>query len=124
MWHNASEVGVNIDGDCRGAVFRGSMEETGSGTPVPFVLGSGADGTEDLLIEIQLTNAGYATTLTDNTSNGSPRQYWTGRFDEAQLIGATIRPEITGARDDGTALADLLTKLDALGVLTDSTTAT
>lgn len=32
------------------------------------------------------------------------------------------RIEVTGARDDGTALADLLTALEALGFITDSTT--
>jgi len=34
-----------------------------------------------------------------------------------------LRLEVTGARDDGTALADLLTKLEQLGFITDSTTA-
>jgi hypothetical protein len=34
------------------------------------------------------------------------------------------KPEVTGARDDGTALASLLTQLATLGLITDSTTAT
>lgn len=34
------------------------------------------------------------------------------------------KPEVTGARSDGTALASLLAALDTLGLLTDSTTAT
>jgi hypothetical protein len=33
-------------------------------------------------------------------------------------------PDITGARDDGTALASLLTALEDMGLITDSTTAT
>ena len=33
------------------------------------------------------------------------------------------KPTVTGARDDGTALADLLTELATLGLITDSTTA-
>ncbi len=33
------------------------------------------------------------------------------------------KPTVTGARDDGTALADLLTELETLGLLTDSSTA-
>lgn len=36
----------------------------------------------------------------------------------------TVKPTITGARDDGTALASLLTALAAQGLLVDSTTAT
>jgi hypothetical protein len=36
----------------------------------------------------------------------------------------TGQPTITGARDDGTALADLLTELATLGLIVDSTTAT
>ena len=39
---------------------------------------------------------------------------------EAALQGAV---EVTGARDDGTALASLLTVLEAAGIITDSTTA-
>ena len=34
------------------------------------------------------------------------------------------KPEITGIRDSNTALADLLTELETIGLLTDSTTAT
>lgn len=34
------------------------------------------------------------------------------------------KPEVTGARDDGTALASLLTQLATLGLVTDSSTAT
>ena len=34
-----------------------------------------------------------------------------------------IKPTVTGARDDGTALADLLTELATLGLITDSSTA-
>lgn len=36
----------------------------------------------------------------------------------------TAKPTITGARDDGTALASLLTALAALGLVVDSSTPT
>ncbi len=40
------------------------------------------------------------------------------------FYGATLatKPTVTGARDDGTALADLLTELETLGLITDSST--
>lgn len=37
-------------------------------------------------------------------------------------VDPTAKPTITGSRTDGTALADLLTKLAAKGLITDSTT--
>jgi len=40
-----------------------------------------------------------------------------------QVDPPTTVPEITGARDDGSALADLLTELETLGLITDSSTA-
>lgn len=36
----------------------------------------------------------------------------------------TVKPTITGARDDGTALASLLTALEDMGLLVDSSTPT
>lgn len=40
------------------------------------------------------------------------------------MNGVKSAAEVTGARDDGTALASLLTVLAGLGIITDSTTAT
>ena len=41
----------------------------------------------------------------------------------AALAALAEAPEVEGARDDGTALANLLTALAGLGLITDSTTA-
>lgn len=45
--------------------------------------------------------------------------------DKISFFGADaiVQGDITGARDDGTALAALLTYLESIGLITDSTTA-
>lgn len=54
---------------------------------------------------------------------GSP-QFMEDLYDAVAGIIPVTPPDVVGARDDGTALAALLTALESIGLITDSTTAT
>lgn len=58
-----------------------------------------------------------------NTSNG--HTFGQDASDPISFYGATAvaKQSVTGARDDGTALASLLDALEALGLITDGSTA-
>ncbi len=80
--------------------------------------------------DLSVTNIG-ATAVDIDSMSGNPRHVIINSGDAdfnvntLGFYGATpaTKPTVTGARDDGTALADLLTELATLGILTDSSTA-
>lgn len=46
-----------------------------------------------------------------------------GNLKVGGTIGRTVVPNVTGSRSDGAALADLLTELASMGLITDNSTA-
>ena len=78
---------------------------------------------------LALGNSGATYSLGGNNRNTIFDLYDIGISLDVPVIGfygatPAVKPTVTGARDDGTALADLLTELATLGLLTDSSTAT
>ena len=81
--------------------------------------------------DLSVTNIGATGVDIDSGMSGNPRHVIINsgvadfNVNTLGFYGATpaAKPTVTGARDDGTALADLLTELATLGLLTDSSTA-
>lgn len=135
-------VGVTgTEGQVKRIAIRNNVIRADANQASGIVL-TGASGSTDITImgnSISGCNEGvyiYATanhdevTITSNDLHGNTigidnnATGGTYRIHSNVLAANEVAPEITGARDDGTALADLLTSLATLGLITDSSTAT
>lgn len=109
------------DGDFVGILEFSGRDSSGNNQSYADIAGASLDvtnGTEDGLLALNVRNNGSSAKAFEVSANGG--NIGIGFFGTTSI--GNSKPTITGSRAGNAALADLLTKLATLGLLTDSTT--